>query len=686
MSDIIIRLGWDNSAARRGSKEAEGLAKKQQSTWKSVGSSLDKALVGGAIGGGVAVLADKAIGGVLNFSQQAIDQAGAYAGYNEQLKTVMGSAVAAKVELQKLEQTAKLPGMALDAAVAGSSRLQALGYSAEQARDILQQFSNTVKLSGGGAEDFREVIDAISDIASSGDIADEKIDRLTERSAILSRVMKDTFGASTAAGIRAAGVNANDFLLKLTEAQSKLARASMTRADEIKNIEQELNQAKASFGEAIAPIQVEAYKAAGGISLMITQLIQDTPKIGRGILAATKEWNPFIRGAERAAVAVQNIGVDPEDVRKNVEQFKADLKKLEAQPIEVKAEVEVEVKQAAVSASMQKLQDSFAKESVDLKMVGASDLARYQKVKTEALAIDKQIANLQSQGVPRESDHEKLAQLGIQRLQLLQQVHALEKSLADEAKAQGAAQAEKSRGQTQSLGIIEREIEITNLRINGQEQMARAMEDQLAIMQRAQSIAEATGVSQQRANDLAKQEVELNRQAKAEAESKGKSAALDDIEQELGLLQLRARGQDELANKLQREVDLKQRAASIAESTGVSQQRALELARQEQQLKDKVERRGQTSSDGERKRIQGYSREAAGPTPYDNRFRGLDAFKKQRGGDFFEGKFRQGKNDPLASLAARASLDPIASNTDNLQVQQVDLLAKLLSTLDKAVS
>jgi hypothetical protein len=60
------------------------------------------------------------------------------------LTAIMGSSKEAEVELQKLRKTAENPGLALPQVVQASSTLQAVGLSADAARETITQFGNAI--------------------------------------------------------------------------------------------------------------------------------------------------------------------------------------------------------------------------------------------------------------------------------------------------------------------------------------------------------------------------------------------------------------------------------------------------------------------------------------------------------------------------------------------------------------
>src|SRR5699024_3689569 len=66
------------------------------------------------------------------------------------LAAVAGSTEAAKSQLNDLREVAKLPGLGLEEAVRGSISFQAIGISADVAKNAILQFGNAVATVGKG--------------------------------------------------------------------------------------------------------------------------------------------------------------------------------------------------------------------------------------------------------------------------------------------------------------------------------------------------------------------------------------------------------------------------------------------------------------------------------------------------------------------------------------------------------
>ena len=141
------------------------------------------------------------------------------------LTAIMGSSEAAAVELEKLRKVAENPGLALPQVVQASSTLQSVGMSADQARETITQFGNAVARAGGSPETFSGVTLALSQISAVGKVTQEDLNQIKERLPEFARVMKEEFGTVTAEGIRALGINSEEFIKRSVSALGELERA-----------------------------------------------------------------------------------------------------------------------------------------------------------------------------------------------------------------------------------------------------------------------------------------------------------------------------------------------------------------------------------------------------------------------------------------------------------------------------
>jgi tape measure domain-containing protein len=167
------------------------------------------------------------------------------------LTAIMGSSKAAEVELQKLRKTAENPGLALPQVVQASSTLQAVGLSADAARETILQFGNATARAGKGAVVFDELIFAFSKIQSTGKITQESLNQIAERLPGFTTLLQETFGASTAEGINATGISAVNFSKQTVEALSTLERAKGGLGNAFDNLKDNVTASLAELGKTI---------------------------------------------------------------------------------------------------------------------------------------------------------------------------------------------------------------------------------------------------------------------------------------------------------------------------------------------------------------------------------------------------------------------------------------------------
>jgi tape measure domain-containing protein len=201
------------------------------------------------------------------------------------LIAIMGSSEGAAIELEKLRKVAENPGLALPEVVKASASLQSVGLSADAARETITQFGNAVARAGGGAEQFSGVTLALSQISAVGKVTQEDLNQIKERLPEFARVMKEEFGTVTAEGIRAIGVNSEEFITRSVSALSKLERANGGLGNAFDNLKDNVTNSLAELGKAINnSLNLEAVFTA--LSEKINYLVEGF----KGLNPATQEF------------------------------------------------------------------------------------------------------------------------------------------------------------------------------------------------------------------------------------------------------------------------------------------------------------------------------------------------------------------------------------------------------------
>lgn len=150
-------------AEEKARKEAEEAPKRRAEAIQKAGSGI--AGFGAAMTGAVTIP-------LVAMAKESIEAYGRLDALKRGLETVMGSAKAAGKEFENLKPVAQLPGLGLEEAVQGSVNLQAIGFSADKARQVMLQFGNALGSVGRGKEDLQEVVRQLGQLEGRG-----KVDR-----------------------------------------------------------------------------------------------------------------------------------------------------------------------------------------------------------------------------------------------------------------------------------------------------------------------------------------------------------------------------------------------------------------------------------------------------------------------------------------------------------------------------
>jgi len=168
------------------------------------------------------------------------------------LTAIMGSSEAAAGELERLRKVAENPGLALPEVVKASASLQSVGFSADNARTVIEQFGNAVARASGTPATFDGVILALSQISAVGQVTQEDLNQIKERLPEFARVMQQEFGVTTAEAIRGLGISSEEFIQRSVGALSKLERAKGGISNAFDNFKDSVNNSLAVLGESIA--------------------------------------------------------------------------------------------------------------------------------------------------------------------------------------------------------------------------------------------------------------------------------------------------------------------------------------------------------------------------------------------------------------------------------------------------
>jgi tape measure domain-containing protein len=170
------------------------------------------------------------------------------------MAAIMGSTSEAGKELSKLKESAKLPGLGFEEAVRGSIRLQAVGLQAEQARKILETFGKAIATTGGGAVELEAVQYQLTQMISKNRILAEDFKPIQSAVPLIGKALQAAFNTDNIEAVRATGVGAKEFAMRLTESLAVLPEVLNSTGgirNQFDNLRDALKFASAEMGKAI---------------------------------------------------------------------------------------------------------------------------------------------------------------------------------------------------------------------------------------------------------------------------------------------------------------------------------------------------------------------------------------------------------------------------------------------------
>lgn len=235
IAQLNVRLGLLYEGFDRSLGQVENKLRRSGERMSRLGSDLTLAISAPLIGLGTA----------------AIKQAANLESLENALASQMGSAEAARKELELLRQEALKPGLGFEQAVKGSVQLQAVGFSAEFARRTLSSFGNALAVAGKGKAELDGVALALTQISAKGKVSAEEINQIAERLPQIRMAMKQAFGTADTEALQKMGISSQQFIEGIVKELEKIPPASNSLKNNIENAGDAINQFLASIGKEI---------------------------------------------------------------------------------------------------------------------------------------------------------------------------------------------------------------------------------------------------------------------------------------------------------------------------------------------------------------------------------------------------------------------------------------------------
>lgn len=167
------------------------------------------------------------------------------------LQAVAGGSRAAQVQLSRLVQVAKAPGLGFAEAVQGSVNLQAVGFSAQFAERALKAFGNAIATTGGGRAELDRVLFQLTQMAAAGKIVAQDLRPIVQTAPAVARALQNLFSTTSAEAIQAQVSSVDEFLNLLITELEKLPPVAGGARKALEDLGDVTFRLRAAFGQRL---------------------------------------------------------------------------------------------------------------------------------------------------------------------------------------------------------------------------------------------------------------------------------------------------------------------------------------------------------------------------------------------------------------------------------------------------
>jgi tape measure domain-containing protein len=247
-------------------KKMGGEVEQAPSGWRSLA---------GAVRGFIAL---QVVGYIKDVAVALFNATAEYESLEMGMRAVMKTSKATSVEMEKLREVAKLPGLGYSEAVRMSISLQSAGMSADMARKAMLSFGNALATVGKGKADLQGVGLALSQIMSKGKVSAEEINQIAERVPQIRKAMEGAFGTANTEGIQAMGLSSRQFIAGITEELGKLEKVTGGLKNGAENLDDSWQMLKVNIGGMVKGPMQDFLTMVGNSLGIVNELLEKMKK------------------------------------------------------------------------------------------------------------------------------------------------------------------------------------------------------------------------------------------------------------------------------------------------------------------------------------------------------------------------------------------------------------------------
>ena len=163
------------------------------------------------------------------------------------LQAVEGSAEKAAIQLDRIIDIAKLPGIQLEPAIKATVTLRALKLEGELVERTIKAIGNALATLGREGE-LGGVVLALSQIVGKGKIHAEEINQIAERLPLIRGILVEEFGTANTEVLQKMELEIEDFVERITQGLERLPKVATQIGTSFKNLENQIFLFTAQIG------------------------------------------------------------------------------------------------------------------------------------------------------------------------------------------------------------------------------------------------------------------------------------------------------------------------------------------------------------------------------------------------------------------------------------------------------
>lgn len=242
ITSLSVKIGADLSGFRRGMRQVQTGVRQTEASFAGLQRAARFAF------GALAATGLGALGRSLVTTAADMDS------LRRALDAVTGSSDQTAIQMERLKEVARAPGLGFREAVQGSVNLQAVGFAAKDAERALKAFGNAIATTGGGRAELDRVLLQLTQMAATGRIVAQDLRPIVQTAPAVAKALNELFGTTSAEAIAAQVDDFDEFFDLLITKLEQMPSVAGGAKNALENLGDAAFRLRASIGEQLLPV------------------------------------------------------------------------------------------------------------------------------------------------------------------------------------------------------------------------------------------------------------------------------------------------------------------------------------------------------------------------------------------------------------------------------------------------